>query len=321
MAYPDTVVTLGDFAFSRFEIPEKIPFGGAQILAVQKQIGGKRVIDAMGPDEMPLAWSGLFQGENALERARYLHRLRIAGKALPLNWDEFRYSVLIERFECDFERYYKIPYRITCLVVEDMTTPVTEIASAGIDESITDDMNDAMGLGDLIGDDILSGLLGGLNTAIGAVSSFATAAQSTISSVLAPIAAVQSRVGLLISSVGNTVANVTTLGGVVPNNPLSQVASRLTGQAAAMTQLPQLYNLQSVMGRMTSNLGTIGGGIGSIATAGGGTLFELASQKFGDATAWTGIANANNLVDPMIQGIQNIKIPSIPDFSGGILKA
>ena len=328
---PDTVITLAEwssqnwvfinsFEFSRYEIPEKIAFGGEQRLAVHKLVGGARVVDAMGRDDAPLEWSGLLQGENALARARYLDGLRISGKSLRLAWSELRYVVVVKLFHADFERFYQIPYRICCEVVEDLSNPVTSIAAPGIDALLLYDMDSANGLGDIIGDGPLSGLLGTLDSAVSAVSSFATAAQSTINSVLQPLAAVQSRVTTLISSVGNTVANVTTLGGILPNNPIAQQAARLTGQVAAMNQLPQLYNLQSVLGRMGSNLGTVGTGVKTITKA-GGNLFDMASQAYGDATAWATIATANNLSDPQLAGINTLVIPAVPDNSGGVMSA
>lgn len=328
---PDTVLSIAEidanglivgdmFEFARYEIPEQIGFGGDQILAVQQLIGGVRVIDAMGPSEAPLEWSGLFQGESAMPRARYLDRLRKAGKPLLLGWDELRYKVMLASFRPDYQRFYQIPYRISFTVVEDLSSPVTAIVDAGIDDMIADDMNGANALGDLIGDGPLSELLSALDSAIRTVSSFATAAQSTINSVLQPLAAVQARVRILVSTVGNTVANVTTLGGILPNNPIAQQAAKLTAQASAMTQLPQLYNLQSVLGRMGGNLGAIGKGTNTVTQA-GGNLYSMASKAYGDATAWTTLAKANKLSDPQLVGINTIAVPATPDGSGGVLNA
>jgi hypothetical protein len=198
--------------------------------------------------------------------------------------------------------------------------PVTTQAPAGVDEWISNDMAKANALGDLIGDGPLSDQLKTLDSAISAVSSFANAVQSTINSVLAPLAAVQARVRVLTASVGNVIGNVTTLGGILPNNPIAQQASKLMGQVNAMTQLPQLYNLQSVLGRMGGNLGSIGTAGRQVATA-GGNLYQMASDAYGDAMAWTGIAKANGLKDPKISGVQTLTVPALPDDSGGVMYA
>jgi hypothetical protein len=317
---PDTILTLGDFAFSRYEIPEHLNFGGEQMLAVQKLVGGTRVVDAMGRDDAPIEWSGLFFGQNALERAQYLDGLRVAGKPLSLRWGDFDYTVVIQRFHGNYQRFYQVPYTISCLVVQDNALPVTNILSPGIDDLITQDATDATTLADGIGDSMLSGLMLTLNSAIGSVSSFANAAQSTINSVLQPLADVQARVGVLITSVNNTVANVSTVGGVLPNTPVAQSAASMLGQMNAMTQMPQLLNLRNVLGRMGGNLGTIGTSQTKVTQA-GGDLYSLAAKQFGDATAWTTIANANGLSDPKLTGVNTLAIPPASDGSGGVLSA
>ncbi len=317
---PDTVVKLGDFAFSRYEIPEKINFGGDQILVVHQLVGGRRVIDAMGRSDAPLEWSGLFQGQTASARARYLDGLRIAGKELELSWGDFRYRVVIASFHAEYERFYQIPYRISLTVAEDKSKPVTQLASAGIDTMITADMSTANALGTSIGNTLLSGKLSALSSAISTVSSFANAAKSTLNSVLTPLADAQAQVKTLIASAGNTVASVTTLGGILPNNPIATSAAKLTNQVSAMTQLPQLYNLQSVLGRMGSNIGTIGTGSNTVTQA-GGNLYTLAAKAYGSASSWTTLAKANNTTDPKLSGVNTITVPATADNSGGVLNA
>ena len=315
---PDTVLTLGDFAFSRAEVPEKIAIGGSQHLVQHDLVGGARIVDAMGRNDVPLEWSGLFLGSSALDRARYLDRLRVVGNPLELIWDQLAYTVVIDSFTADFERYYQLPYRIRCVVVQDRTSPVTAIVSAGIDDAISGDMATVDGLGSLIGDGPLSTAIGALDTAIKAVSSFATATQGMINSVLVPLAAVQSRVGTLIASVGNTVSNIGTLGGILPNSPIAQSVAKLNSQVASMTQLPNLYNLNNVLGRIGGNLGSVQQAGSSLITA-GGNLMKIAGQAYGDATAWPTIAKANKLIDPVLTGVQTLTIPTAPGSTGGIM--
>lgn len=316
----DTFLTLGDFTFAKTEIPEKIRFGGEQALVTHELVGGVRVVDSMGRLDAPIEWSGLFFGQGAKERAQYLDGLRVAGKVLNLTWRGFDFDVVIKSFTADYERWYQMPYSISCIVVKDNFLPTTWIADAGIDDLITNDMAEVNGLSSLIGDGALSSLVGTLNTAISGVSSFAKAAQSTISTVLTPLAEVQSRVSILTASVGNTISNVSTMGGILPNNPISTQAAKLTQQVTAMQQLPQLYNLQSVLGRMGGNLGSIGSS-GKQSTVAGGNLFSMASKEYGDASAWTTIAKANGLTDPQLTGINTLTIPTNPDASNGVMNA
>jgi prophage DNA circulation protein len=251
-----TVISTGaQLIFTSFEVPERIPFGGRQTLAVQKLIGGKRTVDAMGKDDKPLAWSGRFLGQNALARARFLDYLRTSGELVHLNWSEMSYMVVVEDFAPDFEREYNIPYSISCMVVENNAQPISTVAAASLDDAMRGDMTTANTLGSGIGDGPLSATLATLDTAIKAVSNFAAASQSVISSVITPLAAVQSRVNMLISTVGSTANNVSSFGGLLPNTSVARQASQFSSQAVAATQLPQLYNLQAVAGRMGLNLG------------------------------------------------------------------
>jgi len=313
---PDTYLLLGDLTFGRYEVPETINFGGDQALAVQKLVGGKRVIDAMGRDDEPLRWSGQFQGEDATARAQYLNYLRIAGKPLNLTWGEFAYSVIIRSAHMDYQRSYQIPYAIVCEVVEDMTLPVSTAPAGSVDTAISDDMATCNTLSGSIGDGTLSGLMATLSSAVGTVSSFASATQSTINSVLTPLAAVQKQVTTLIASTGNVISNIATVGGILPNNPIAQNAAKLTGQIAGFTQLPLLLNLQSTAGRMGLNLGAAASGK-SVVTA-GGDLFTMASKAYGDVAAWTTLARANKVSDPQLVGVQTIVVPRVADSTGGV---
>lgn len=311
-------VTLGDITFAGFEVPERIPFGGDQSLVVHKLIGGKRKIDAMGQDDLPPEWSGLFLGDTAMDRALYLDTQRTLGQPLQLTWDRLRYLVVIRRFEANYEFPTRIPYRITCEVAENQVQPVNDVAAASIDDQMDSDMLSANGYGASIGDDALSSALGVLGNAISAVSTFANASQSVISTVLRPIASVQSRAQTLLSSAINTTQNVGTLGGVLPNTPVAQSAASLNSQVVAFSSQPALNGLLSTMGRMTANLGSVSGN-SSTSTVAGGNLLTIASQQYGDATAWTGIAKANGLTDPQLIGVQSIVVPKQVDNSGGIL--
>ncbi|MEK7695886.1 MAG: hypothetical protein AAB419_10780 [Pseudomonadota bacterium] len=313
-----TILSLGDVLFNDLEAPERIPFGGSQQLVVHKMVGGTRTVDAMGRDDLPLGWSGTFMGKDALSRARYLDAMRIAGQALPLAWSELLYTVVIHRFLPVFEREWLIPYSIICEVVADHSQPQTSLAGPSINDLIGADLSTANSLTASIGNGTLTGLMGTVNSAIAGVSSLSNAAQSTINGVLAPIAAVQTQVSTLIASASNTIANVTTLGGIVPNNPISTAAAKLTSQVTAYQSLPTLYNLQSVMGRMSANLGGVSGAAQQITMA-GGNLMQLAANVYGDAKAWTGIAKANKITDPVVQGVQTLNVPVRPDNAGGVL--
>lgn len=321
---PDTTLTLqspdtGDvFEFARFEIPEVIPFGGEHRLIVHELVGGVRTIDAMGAAPMPIEWCGHFVGDTALERALYIDGLRKAGKPLQLSWDELAFTVVLASFHCEFRRFYRLPYRITCEVVEDLTTPVDYIAAPSIDQLIGDDMITANGLASSVGDGMLSSLMGTLNSAISTVSSFAQAAQSVSNSVLQPIASVRARVGILMQSTNGVIQNVTTLGGILPSSPITQQTNKLLGQINAVNQSSNLINLDRVLGRMATNIGTINSGTRQVVVA-GGNLYSVAASEYGDAMGWTAIAQANGMKDPQINGVMQLTIPPDGNQTNGVL--
>jgi hypothetical protein len=52
----------------------------------------------------------------------------------------------------------------------------------------------------------------------------------------------------------------------------------------------------------------------------GGDLYHLALQYLGAADQWNRIAQANNLLDPVVTGTVTLKIPSVnPLLGGGVL--
>ena len=110
-------LTLGPVSFRDFEVPERLRFGGRQRLAVHLLPGGGRVVDAMGADEAPLEWSGVFSGPDAAGRARLLERLRRLGAVLLLAWEGWRYTVIIEAFEAEAMNPAWIPYSLRACVV------------------------------------------------------------------------------------------------------------------------------------------------------------------------------------------------------------
>src|SRR5579875_259637 len=114
-----SALILGTISFRDFEIPECITFGGRQTLAVQRLIGGGRVVDVLGRDDDTISFSGTFAGPDATARARTLDAMRVAGQELPLVWDVFYYTVVIASLKADYLNPWWIPFRLVCAVVRD----------------------------------------------------------------------------------------------------------------------------------------------------------------------------------------------------------
>lgn len=131
-------LVLGPVQFADFELPASISWGGAQTLAVHKLPGGSRVIDAMGRDDAPVNWSGIFTGPNATARAHTLDLMRAEGDIWPLAWQDFTYSVLISRFEADYQRTNWIPYRISCVVLRDEASAAVDTLLSAAQTALQD---------------------------------------------------------------------------------------------------------------------------------------------------------------------------------------
>lgn len=115
----DIQILLGPVAFRGFEVPECLRFGGEQRVVVHHMPGGNRVIDVLGRDEAELTWAGSFAGIDAADRARMLDALRVEGSPLLLCWDSFAYTVIIKKFEAEYQSPWWIPYNIACTVLRD----------------------------------------------------------------------------------------------------------------------------------------------------------------------------------------------------------
>lgn len=319
-----TTLTLGDFEFARFEIPQNIPFGAEQKLNVHQLVGGKRVIDALGPIPRNPSWSGWFVGENALARARYLKGFAEDGKARSLTWDELAFTVVVRSVECDYKLGWRIPYTITCEVVSDDTAPVSALPSPSPEQLVGDDMANASALAANLGIPALTSAVGAVSSALSQINTFVGTARSQIRSVLQPLADARAVAGSLLNQASATLANVgnlASLNGAIPN-PVADFTSRLSLTATNAANSGMLADLDSHLARMETNIAAVGSGTANLTVA-GGNLYALAAQEYGDPMAWTALAQANGLADPMISGIATVVVPAkpAPADSTGVLNA
>ena len=313
-----TTLTLGAVAFADFEIPDSLPFGGEQMLTVHKLMGGVRQVDAMGRDDEPLSWSGIFLGENALDRARSLDALRIGGQPQALAWSELSYSVLIKRFVADFRKPNYIPYQITCEVITDTASPPSSDEELTTDDMVDGDMDSISGLLPNVGDDNLTGLFGTFQSAVSGLSSLASATRAELGSLGGPLTAVQDRVSTLLDNFGAGIEGLDGFGGVAVGVPGEESAAALVSAATNMAALDPLNDVQSYLGRIAVNLSAVGASGSEVAVA-GGDLYAIAAQQYGSPSEWPTIAQANNLTDPILDGPQTIRVPPIPTETDGVL--
>lgn len=109
-------VILGPVTFTDREIPDVMPFGGKQSMAVHRNLGGKRMVDIMGPNPDPIKWQGLFFGPTASQRARLLDALKDTGAELRLSWGSFNFLVVIEHFNALYKHEWEVRYEISVII-------------------------------------------------------------------------------------------------------------------------------------------------------------------------------------------------------------
>jgi uncharacterized protein YciI len=210
----NVILTLGGVPFQDMEVPEKISFGGKQRVAVQNLIGGGRVVAALGLDDGVISFSGIFSGADAVNRAQLLDAARALGAALPLVWDGFYYSVILQEFSAEYHKPNLIPFAITCVVVSD---PVTALAAA------------APPVANLVARDlgIATALSGQAGLSLGGISATGLAGYSAVQTALTAAIGAQ---GAALSGAGAAVNDASDAGaGAAAVNQLSSISGQLAG--------------------------------------------------------------------------------------------
>lgn len=223
------VVTLGPFTFNDTEVPQKMPYGGQQILAVQKMIGGARQVNTLGVDKHDIQWTGTMRSADRAERAATLAQMMASGKTFPLTWGHEYLEVVIRSFQPVTEAFF-LTYTIVCCVVPpqkaaakkpDLLTRVADDAMKAVGLS----PSDLPAIGSALGQvqDAVSAVsslvpgssvFGKMLNATGAAQSLLTGVQSAANgSLLGVINAAATGAGLLGSSDATGIINQ--MGGIV----------------------------------------------------------------------------------------------------------
>jgi hypothetical protein len=324
----------GAFVFNREEVPEHIASGGSQATSVDRLIGGRKIVRPLGPDESDISFSGLFAYQGTA-RSDFLDSVRRRGDACVLTWDNRRMLVIVSHYTPDYHKAYKIGYTITFLVVKNFAEFVDSVPAVTPTQQLKSDAQHLNNLAACTGISSISGyaasIFAGLKTVEAAAQPIANGLQSitstigqaancaaaignqvtaTVSAVAAPIAQLLANTQALISNTESAIINAVTFGGIAPGNPLATAVGGYMSQLNSAVQLPAIYEIQSVAQRMQKNLHLAANPTSAkTITVGGGNLFDVAAQQYGDGNRWNEIAAANGLTDPMITGTQTLVIP------------
>jgi hypothetical protein len=278
----DFTLYINSIAFTSFEIPESIKAGGAQSLFKNKYPGGGRTIDAMGPDDSDISWSGIFLDGTAQDRCRQLDIIRRQGQQVVVIWAGYQYLAVVASFEWDFKRIWHIPYTITLAVVQDLTQPQQDSGS-DVDSQITDDTTQASSdvastavsvddltatnIGMITSSDIdnlsssctaLSAATDAVNATTGSVTSVSTGTvdfqsglSTQVNTALTASQGLQSALDPMLSNAGNPAMFAS---GTSPQNMITAITNlSVLSSATAAT-----VDCSNVLGRTSVNIGALG---------------------------------------------------------------
>ncbi len=253
---PDFPVTLGNFSFQGFEVPAEMPFGGAQALTTHKLIGGTRIIDAMGRDDVLLSWSGTFLSPDAAQRARALDALRVVGAPLLLVWNSFRYLVVIQRFSPIYRHASEVPYRIECEVVQDQTQPAASPLPSP-DADFSGSLGDAGDIAVSLSVPVIP-TLSTIQQTLNLAGSISGASPAQLTQISIAIGQGQAAVGPVIAMQDLGLGSLPAFGGVIPGAVPAANAASLLAATGNGVQLPQLLQVNNDLTNMSKAIGRLG---------------------------------------------------------------
>lgn len=198
----DANLILGNIQFGHLEVPENFNFGTSQITYTHQLVGGARIIDSIGQSPHNIGWSGMFFGENASDRARYLDYLAAQGSQVQLSFGEFNYTVIVQSFSGQFERFYQVPYTINLLVVQNLSLPVSTVLPNGYNNALENDLINLLNQAGFVNDAALTNSLLSISNSIDAAGDLASATSQQINDIQANIGNSQAIVQQLISANG-----------------------------------------------------------------------------------------------------------------------
>jgi hypothetical protein len=115
-----------------------MPLGGKQLIGIHTMVGGGLCLDAMGAVENSISWRGKFTGQNRSVRVRLLDSIRKSGAVVTLAWDVFSYQVIVSEFTADTRSVDPVPYRITCIVLQDNSAPGVNVVTSLVTQLVAD---------------------------------------------------------------------------------------------------------------------------------------------------------------------------------------
>jgi hypothetical protein len=107
-------LTIGGIDLSDFASPSKVPWGTKQLIKEHVYPGGQNVLQAMGPINEPMTWTGQILGPDATTRAGALDTMAASGQIQELSFGSLNFDVMVERFVAEYQHeWWTGSYTIT----------------------------------------------------------------------------------------------------------------------------------------------------------------------------------------------------------------
>ncbi|MDE3023358.1 MAG: hypothetical protein KGI54_16165 [Pseudomonadota bacterium] len=244
------LVTLGPVQFQGLEVPEKLPLGGKQAMAVFTMPGGQRIIQAMGRDDDPIAWTGYLSGASAESRMQLLDSIRQSGQEIQLAFGQSSFQVVVSSFTASYERQNWIPYSIMVTVLQDNAAQFAQ-AQPSLLDSINGDLNNSLGF------DVAASaetLIGNAQTAVnvaGALGLNSGAWTGAISSLNAAQTSLISLQNTSSGSLASVASAAETTGNILGVSQISTAASALN---AALGNAQTMANATQALGYVSRSM-------------------------------------------------------------------
>jgi len=107
-----SILSLNGINFGVDDLPEEIPLGGTQALAIRQYPGGGLDVQPLGAYDDPITWGATFMYANALDRAITIDNMRIKGVAIPLVIGRMTRKVIITKFTYTYQNDASVTYNI-----------------------------------------------------------------------------------------------------------------------------------------------------------------------------------------------------------------
>ena len=285
-----TPLTLGSVIFDDFQAPPELALIGQQKVAVHDMIGGSRRVQALGVVWKPISFEGIFWGNKAFSTMHQLERMQAEATPQSLSYLDYAFLVVVSEVEARIKHQNRIDYKVTVEVVQETAGVSLTGTAQSLDAAINRaNVAAAAQLQSIIANDSVNGpgLSTSYTTMTKAVDAAGPAASASGATATAALSAISTAVMAAQTYKLGQIANGSTYGILLASQYLKSLT--VIQKNFQQGQAPQTVSVS------------------------GGSLFDIASQCYGDPSLATQIRLANNLTSNHLPSgvLQTLVLPPL----------